>query len=141
MSTEPMQAILRYRLEQAEQTLEEASVLANVSLLRGAVNRAYYAMFYATLALLATRRLGTSKHSSVLALFDREFIKAGLLPKELSRSLRNAFDLRQEQDYRDYSELSALDEETVRIALTDAQNFVDTVNSFLIDNGYLPQTV
>ena len=132
-----MQAILRYRLEQADQTLEEASVLANASLLRGAVNRAYYAMFYATLALLATGRLGTSKHSSVLALFDREFIKTGLLPKELSRSLRNAFDLRQEQDYKDYGEPFEIDDETVKIALTNARNFVDAVNIFLVDNGYL----
>lgn len=104
MTAGPMQALLRYRVEQAEQTLEEAFVLFKALLWRGAVNRAYYSMFYATLALLATRRLGTSKHSSVLALFDREFVKAGLLPKELSRVLHQAFDLRQEQDY---SELSA----------------------------------
>lgn len=134
MSTEPMRAILRYRLEQAEQTLEEASVLADASLLRGAVNRAYYAMFYATLALLATRRLGTSKHSSVLALFDREFIKTGLLPKELSKFLHNAFDLRQEQDY---SEQPLLDEDTMHLALANAQNFVKVVNTFLFEEGYL----
>lgn len=129
-----MRAILRYRLEQAEQTLEEASVLADASLLRGAVNRAYYAMFYATLALLATRRLGTSKHSSVLALFDREFIKTGLLPKELSKFLHNAFDLRQEQDY---SEQPLLDEDTMHLALANAQNFVKVVNTFLFEEGYL----
>lgn len=129
-----MQALLRYRLEQADQTLQEAEVLAKTALWRGAANRSYYAMFYAVLALLATRKLGTSKHSSVLALFDREFVKPGLLPKELSRTLHQAFDLRQDQDY---SELVSLDEATVNTVLVNARSFVMAVNEFLLDNRYV----
>jgi uncharacterized protein (UPF0332 family) len=82
-------------MEQAYETLREAEILLNESALRGAINRAYYAMFYAVSALLATRKAGASKHSGVLRLFDLEFIKPGLLPKELSRSLRLAFNRRQ----------------------------------------------
>ena len=67
-------------MEQAHETLREAEILLNESALRGAVNRAYYAMFYALLALLATKRLGTSKHSGALALFDREFVKTASSP-------------------------------------------------------------
>ena len=91
-------------------------------------------MFYATLALLATRRLGTSKHSGVLALFDREFVKTGLLPRQLSESLHLAFERRQ---VHDYGELTELDEATVDQMIADAQAFIDSAKSFLTANNYL----
>ncbi len=56
-------------------------------------------MFYAVMGLLATRSLGTSKHSGVISLFDKEFVKTGIFSKELSRSLHRAFDERQVNDY------------------------------------------
>jgi uncharacterized protein (UPF0332 family) len=80
---EQLEALLRYRIEQAHETLREAEVLLDESALRGTVNRAYYAMFYALLALLATKQLGTSRHSGALALFDREFVKPGRMHKLL----------------------------------------------------------
>jgi len=68
MNPEQLEDLLRYRLEQAHETLREAELLLDGAALRGTVNRAYYAMFYALLALLATRQLGTSKHSGVISL-------------------------------------------------------------------------
>ncbi len=56
-------------------------------------------MFYAVLALLAARKEETSKHSGAIAIFDREFVKPGVFPKEFSRWLHDAFDLRQRSDY------------------------------------------
>jgi uncharacterized protein (UPF0332 family) len=41
-----LEDLLRYRMEQAHETLREAKILLNESALRGAINRAYYAMFY-----------------------------------------------------------------------------------------------
>ena len=73
MKPEQLEALLRYRIEQAHDTLREAEILLNAAALRGTINRAYYAMFYALLALLATKQLGTSKHSGAISLFDREF--------------------------------------------------------------------
>ncbi len=91
------------------------------SAFRGAVNRAYYAMFYAALALLATRQMGTSKHAGVLSLFDREFVKTGIFPRELSKSLRVAFDRRQTYDY---GEFVAMDDMKSQETLKDADTFV-----------------
>jgi uncharacterized protein (UPF0332 family) len=91
-------------------------------------------MFYAALALLATRQLGSSKHSGVLALFDREFVKTGLMPRSLSRSLHLAFDRRQ---VHDYGELTALDEETVKQSIGDAESFVVAARTYLQRAGYL----
>ncbi|RLB33320.1 MAG: DNA-binding protein, partial [Deltaproteobacteria bacterium] len=41
----------------------------------------------------------TSKHSGAISLFDKDYIKKGIFPKELSRWLHDAFDLRQRSDY------------------------------------------
>jgi uncharacterized protein (UPF0332 family) len=132
-SPEQLRALVRYRLEQAVETLREASLLLDQSAWRGAQNRAYYAMFYAVLALLATRQLGSSKHSGVLGLFDREFVKPGLLPRALSRSLRLAFNRRQSWDY---GEMGDLDPEEVTDMVAEAKLFVQAIEEFLRQNGF-----
>jgi len=66
---------------------------------RAIINRLYYAMFYAILALLQENQLSTSKHTGAIALFDREFVKKGIFDKELSKTLHRAFELRQKGDY------------------------------------------
>lgn len=43
MEPEQLEALLRYRMEQARETLREAEILFNEHALRGAINRAYYA--------------------------------------------------------------------------------------------------
>ena len=134
MNSDQLPALLQYRLAQSRETLHESEILLAEDAWRGAVNRAYYAMFYALLALLATRQLGTSKHSSALGLFDREFVKTGLFPKTLSRSLRLAFNLRQTHDY---GELVELDRSTAKQTLQNAQEFVTAIETFLRNEGYL----
>ena len=78
MMTENVRALVSYQLEQAEESLTAGRILLERGLFRPSVNRAYYAMFYSVLALLTTRKEETSKHSRAIALFDKEFIKAGV---------------------------------------------------------------
>ena len=52
------------RIQQAEESLEEAEYLFDgIKSPRSVINRAYYAMFYAILALLIFEKFGSSKHS------------------------------------------------------------------------------
>ncbi len=134
MKPEQLEDLLRYRMEQAHETLREGEILLGKVAFRGTINRAYYAMFYAALALLATRQLGASKHSSVISLFDREFVKTGIFPRELSRALHLAFDRRQTHDY---GELVAIDVLTAETTLTDAKTFVASIESYLHSLGHL----
>jgi len=128
MTDRQLRLLVEYRLTEAEETLREAEILLNQSAFRGSINRSYYAMFYAVLGLLATRSLGTSKHSGVIGLFDREFVKTGLLSKELSRSLHRAFDERQASDY---GEMLEPDQELAALLLTQAQVFVRGIKTQL----------
>ena len=134
MKAEQLEDLLCYRMEQAHETLREAKILLDESALRGTINRAYYSMFYALLALLATKQLGTSKHSGAMALFDREFVKTKMFPRELSRSLHLAFDLRQRHDY---GEMAQVNHQVAEQALAGAKNFVSAIESHLHSEGYL----
>lgn len=100
-------ALIRYRMKRARSTLRASQLLykqggdpASI------VNRAYYAMFYAALALLVTIGQESSKHQGVLSLFDQHFIKAKILPKEMGKFLHHAFDTRQIGDYEEEAELT-----------------------------------
>lgn len=121
--------IARYRLKQAEESIGEAScLLSGKESPRSIINRAYYAMFYGVLALLVFEPFSSSKHSGVLAYFNKRFIKEGIFPKELGRSVNKAFELRQEGDYREYAELSY---DQVGPFINDAKAFVQYVTSYL----------
>ncbi len=133
MIEERLRDLVRLRMQQAAETLREARILAAEHAGRGAVSRAYYAMFYAVLAVLATRGLGSSKHSGAIALFDREFVKPGALPKELSRSLHLTFENRQQADY---GELTELDDPTVARVIEEAQTFIRGVEGYLQGKGF-----
>jgi len=125
---EKVRALVAYRLEQADEALRSAQTNLEHGMERSAVNRAYYAMFYAVLALLATRRKETSRHSGVLSLFDREFVKAGVFSKDLSRWLHEAFNLRQSADYGTRFTPSS---DAVRELVTNARTFVSGVEAHL----------
>jgi uncharacterized protein (UPF0332 family) len=123
------QALIQYRLERAGETLHDAQLLFdNDGSSASVVNRAYYAMFYAVLALLITIDEGTSRHSGVIALFDKHFVKKGLFSKEISKALHRAFDYRQIGDYR---ELLNIDKKQAEEILSSAAQFVETVKTYL----------
>jgi len=85
-------------------------------------------MFYAVLALLATKQLGTSKHQGVLSLFDREFVRTGVFDRTLSAWLHTAFDMRLTADY---TELVTIPQNEVRKNLQQAETFVSLVKTYL----------
>lgn len=127
--TAEQRALIEYRLDMAQATLNDAKVLLREGgSLWSVVNRAYYAMFYAALALLISVGRGAAKHSGIIALFDEHFVKTGLLPHEMSKWLHKAFDLRQIGDYR---ELASLTENQAREVLQWAEDFVKQAKGFL----------
>jgi len=123
------QSLIDYRMQRARETGKDAHLLFEQEGSTGSViNRAYYSMFYAVLALLTTIGKGAAKHMGVIALFDQHFVKSGQLPKEMSQAMHKAFDLRQIGDYR---ELISLDREQAAETLREADHFVETVERYL----------
>ena len=118
-----------YRLKQADETLDEAEfLLVGKKSPRAIINRAYYAMFYAVLALLIFEPYSSSKHSGVLSYFNRRFIKGGLLSERAGESINTAFELRQRGDYKEYAELSY---EQVQPYIQKAGEFIGEARKYL----------
>jgi len=81
-------------------------------------------MFYAVLSLLAIGEHQVSKHSGVITIFDREFVKKGIFEQELSKWLHEAFDLRQRADY---TEMFSISKDRALMVLNNAINFIAQV--------------
>jgi uncharacterized protein (UPF0332 family) len=130
---EKQKELARYRVQQAEESLDEARfLLTGGKSARSVINRAYYAMFYAVLALLVYEEFSSSKHSGVLSYFNRRFVKGGVFDKSLGLWLGKAFELRQRVDYREQVE-PAQDQATQ--VLDQAERFVRAVTAHLVAAG------
>jgi uncharacterized protein (UPF0332 family) len=124
MNDEILKAV-HQRLDQAQETLKEADALREHELWRGVVNRSYYGMFYAVLALGVFKQAIITKHTQAMAFFDREFVKTGIFPRELSRSLHLGFDQRQVNDYGD---IWAVNREEAETVFSEASVFVERIS-------------
>ena len=80
---------------------------------------------------MAAKNLGSSKHSGVLSLFSRHFVKTGCISIEAGRHLREAFELRQNCDYREFVEISKEQAEEVaknaKAFISEAQKALETM--------------
>lgn len=121
-----IKALVEHRLRQSRDTLDAGRKLLESGYYRDAINRGYYAMFYAGLALLASRALGTSKHTGMLSLFGQEFVKTGLFSANVGRHLRQAFELRQECDYEDFVDPTREQAEEI---IENAGKFLEETNA------------
>ena len=129
MEDEKKDTLIRYRLEQAKEAIDDAVFLFdNNRGLRSVVNRIYYGMFYAVLALLVREPFRGSKHSGVIGYFNKRFMKEGIFPPEIGKYLNMAFEARQESDYKEFSELTT---ENVEELLKHAKAFIEEVSTYL----------
>ena len=124
--TKGQKDLLHYRIQRASETLQEARLMLDGGHLYGASNRIYYACFYATVALLLTKDLSSSKHSGVMALLNRHFVKEGVVPVSMGKFYSRMFDNRLESDYGDIVELNGDD---IRADLKTAEEFIGLLKS------------
>jgi len=126
--TEEERALVAYRMERAHEAIDEAKMLFNAGHINLYVNRLYYACFYAVSALLLTKNLSTSKHGHLRSLMHREFVKTGLIPKELGGHFDLLFDSRLKGDYADFASFKADD---VSGWLEETQKFVTQAEALI----------
>jgi hypothetical protein len=113
-------------MERALETLEEARLLLASGHTNTYVNRLYYACFYAVSALLLLRGKAFAKHSGIRSAFHQEFVRSGMVSRELGQLYDRLFDNRQKADYADLVVFSPEDvmpwlEETVEFVQTLAE--------------------
>lgn len=102
---EEIKTLVGHRMDRAKEAYEDGITLLKEGRLHSAVNRFYYAAFYATRALLATKGLDSSRHSGIISLFHQHFVKPEVFNPETARILTESFERRQDSDYEDFAEV------------------------------------
>ena len=129
MNSDDVKALVEHRIKESHAALADAEFLASSNRSpQSIINRAYYAMFYAVLALLQLKGQVPGKHSGALGLFDRDFVQTDIFPREMSKHLHTAFERRQISDYQVVE--PAGPEETAEM-LANARSFVEQVGKWL----------
>lgn len=111
MKEEDRKAYVDYRLEKAEETYDVAKLLIDNAKWNSAINRLYYACFYAVTALLVSQSIEAKSHSGVKTQFLLHYIKTGKIPLSYSKLYADLFDWRQKGDYGDFFDFQRQDVE------------------------------
>ena len=126
LDNESRAALVAYRYDRAKETLKEASLLAENAYYNAAVNRLYYACFYATEALLLKHHIQANTHAGVKSMFGLHFVAKGEIPLAVGKTLSTLFEKRQSGDYEDFI---FCDKDVTR----QATYFVETIGDMLKD--------
>lgn len=89
-----------------------------------AINRLYYACYYAVKALLIDKGIKAETHNGVRQMFGLHFIKTGTIDKELGKFYSDIFDMRQSGDYEDFIDFNEEDVIDFRIP---AKNLIEKI--------------
>jgi uncharacterized protein (UPF0332 family) len=126
--TNEERSLIEYRMQRARGTLDEAKILFDAGRLVACVNRLYYGCFYAVSALLLTKNLSTSKHGYLRSLLHGEFVKTGVVDKEMAKHFDLLFNRRQKGDYGDFVEFNA---DEVAAWLAGTRKFVRHIEAII----------
>jgi len=128
LSEEERKIIVKYRLERAKDTLLDARISIQNNRWHSAVNRLYYACFYAAIALLINDEHVTRTHSGVKTLLGLYYVKKGIITKELSQAYQKMFDMRLTGDYDD---LAVITEGDVLPLVAPAEKFIAEIENLI----------
>ncbi len=92
----------RYRFSCAKENLEAAKALLQIRQFKSSVNRSYYGIFHGLRAVTALDQFDSSKHSGVIAYFNRNYVKSGIFDKSVSKMVDTCYRLREKADYQDF---------------------------------------
>jgi uncharacterized protein (UPF0332 family) len=125
-----MDEYVKYRIQRATETINEVKVLIDHKLWNTAINRMYYACFYAVGALLMKSGVEVSTHAGVRQKFGQLFIQTGLIDRDLGKHFAELFEKRQKGDYNDFFEF---DEQAVLDLYQPSIWFINEIDRLLID--------
>lgn len=120
--------LIRYRLEEAKETIADVQLLIDNDRLRAAVNRIYYGMFYSLLALGLAYQFETSKHQQLLGWFNKNFIHEGLIDARFGKIINKASNRRTQGDYESYVEF---DKDVILEMFDEMKEFILEIERFL----------
>ena len=123
-----------YRFSKAKEDLATSKMLLESGVYKLSLNRSYYAMFHAMRAITVLDGFDASKHSSIIACFNKDYVKTGVFDKKASKIVKSASVLREKSDYEDFYIASKTDAET---QVKNAEQFLAMVELYLKEKGII----
>ena len=127
-NTDNRESFIDYRLAKADEVYKAAEVLYTASQWNSAVNRLYYACFYAASALLLKRSIGAKSHSGVIAKFSENVVASGEMTVADFRVYSKLLNWRSKGDYSDMFDFSKEDLDDV---MQPAKLFIDKTKQLI----------
>ena len=109
------------RMAMARDKLSSARDLIEKEHYRDVISSAYYAMFYASKALLLALGEDPHKHQGVVSMYGERIAKVGLGDAKYGTLLKDAKKLREQADYEDFFRAT---KEQAENGIRNAQGFV-----------------
>ncbi|MFI5142018.1 MAG: HEPN domain-containing protein [Bacteroidia bacterium] len=128
MTPKENEEIVIYRFEKAKKTLGEAEMQIQSKLWNVAINRLYYACFYAVSALLASKEIFTRTHAGAKQMFNMHFIKSGIIDERFNKFYTEIFGMRQTGDYEDFCDY---EQEDVLELVDPAKELIKAIENIL----------
>ncbi|MDO5420538.1 MAG: HEPN domain-containing protein [Bacteroides sp.] len=126
MTSEQRFDIVLYRIKSAKTLLVEIEDHIERGYYNTAINRMYYACFYAVSALLLHAEIdGVKSHEGVRQMFGKHFILTGKFPKEWGRFYTVVYNNRSAADYEDFK---IYDLDTVKELYPKVCTFIELVD-------------
>ena len=129
---EAKSTLIAYRLARAKETLNEVEWNIEKEFLNSAVNRLYYACYYAVTALLTNYDIDTKTHSGVKQMFGLHFIKTAIISADVGKFYTDIFNMRHKGDYDDFIQFKV---EDVVDLLSSAKELVVRIDEILQHDG------
>lgn len=123
-----LKELVGYRMERAREMLDAAEGNLKIGQFKTSLNRSYYAIFHAMRAVNILKGFDSSKHSGVIAFFNKEYLKEEILDRSLSVIVKNSAFLREKSDYDDFYIASKTEAEK---QLDDARVFLGKIEEYL----------
>lgn len=120
--------LIKYRIDRAFESIEEAKILSKEDKWIAVVNRLYYSCFYAVTALLLQDGFSSKTHSGILHLFHLKYIKTNKIEDRFGEHYSMMFDIRLSGDYQD---MVVFDRSTTEPLIANTEEFVIRIKSKL----------
>ena len=122
-----MNDLLALSLKKSETCIEDAQKLAGEGSFDGAVNRAYYGIFWALSSVHLIDGNHFRRHKDAIGMFNKNYVHTGIFPKDFGHKVATAETVRHKSDY---DILTHATEATAREQISFAQEFHEAVKEY-----------
>lgn len=128
LDDESVKALIEYRLQHAKDTFAEVKSISENGFYNTAVNRLYYACYYAVTALLVKYNIPTQTLAGVKQMLGLHFVTTKKLDPDFARFYAQMFNNRISGDYDDFI---TFDLEMVEELIPQTKLFIEAIEQLL----------